>query len=186
MAKSRSGRLIYQLKVTLEGTEPSVWRRFLVPVDYTIEKLHRVLQIVMGWEDAHLHEFKAGKLSYGEPHPDYDFKMLNHKKATVQGVAPRVGSKFTYIYDFGDGWQHELKVEKILDAEKGVHYPLCAAGDRACPPENCGGIWGFAELLEALENPKTDEQRELVEWVGDYEPTAFDLDKVNKRLKRMK
>jgi len=140
----------------------------------------------MGWENAHLHEFKVGELSYGEPHPDYGDSMLSHKKATVQAVAVTVGGKFTYIYDFGDGWQHELMLEKIVKAEVGVHYPVCIAGKRACPPEDCGGIGGFGELLEALSDPQTDDQRDLVEWASEYDPTVFDLEGVNKRLKRMK
>jgi hypothetical protein len=174
------------MKVTLRGSEPRVWRRFLVPADYTLEKLHDVLQVVMGWEDYHLHEFKVGSLSYGEPHPDYGDQMLNHKEVKLQEVAPHPGTMFTYIYDFGDGWQHELKVEKILIAEEGGQYPRCVEGKRACPPEDCGGIGGFARLLEAIRNPATEEQRELVEWAGNYDPTAFDVGAVNEFLRKMK
>lgn len=177
--------IVYQLKVTLSGSEPRVWRRFLVPAHYTLERLHRVLQVVMGWQNYHLHEFKVGQLSYGEPHPEYGDKMLNHKKVTLAEVAP-VGSSFTYIYDFGDGWQHDLKVEKTIDRTEGEHYPRCIEGKRACPPEDCGGIGGFADLLKALQNPLTQEQRELVEWAGDYDPDMFDLATINKRLRKLR
>jgi hypothetical protein len=179
-------RTIYQIKVTLKGSEPLIWRRFLVSADYTLEKLHRVLQIVMGWENAHLHEFKVGKLSYGQRNPEFGDRMMSHRSVTVEAVAPNRRDKFTYIYDFGDGWQHEVKVEEMLAVERGVHYPVCLAGERACPPEDCGGNWGYARLLEAFENPRTRDDRELVEWAGDYDPEAFDLEAVNKRLRRMR
>ncbi len=181
-----TGRISYQMKVTLRGLEPRIWRRFLVPGDYTLEKLHRVLQVVMGWENYHLHEFKVGSASYGQPDPEFGDLILNDKKVTLQEAAPERGSKISYIYDFGDGWQHDLKVEKILAADEGVHHPLCVAGKRACPPEDCGGIGGYIELLKAIRNPVTEEQRELVEWAGDYDPEAFDPEAVNKRLRRMK
>jgi hypothetical protein len=179
-------RTIYQMRVSLKGSQPLIWRRFLVPADYTLEKLHRVLQVVMGWGNYHLHEFKVGGLSYGQPSPEFEDLMLNHKKATLEEVAPEPRSKFIYIYDFGDGWHHELKVEKIFVAQEGVYYPCCVGGERACPPEDCGGIEGFQELLEALENPATAEQRSLVEWAGDYDPNRFDIEAVNKQLRRMK
>jgi hypothetical protein len=180
-------RKIYKIKVILHGSEPSIWRRFLVPGDYKLSRVHKVLQIVMGWGEAHLHEFIISGVSFGEPSPEYgDRKMLDHKKMTLAGMIREEKKSFTYIYDFGDGWRHELTVEKITVPEKGAHYPLCLAGERACPPEDCGGIGGYGYLLEALENPKSEDQKELVEWAGDFDPKVFDLKKVNSGLKGIK
>lgn len=180
-------RKIYRIKVTLNGSEPSIWRRFLVPGDYKLSKLHKVLQIVMGWGEAHLHEFIINGVSFGEPSPEYgDVKMLDHKKMTLAGIIHEEKKSFNYIYDFGDGWRHELVVEKIAAPEEGSHYPICLAGERACPPEDCGGIGGYGHLLEGLENPKTEDQKRLAEWAGDFAPGVFDLEKVNSRLKRIK
>jgi hypothetical protein len=180
-------RQIYRIKVTLKGSEPLIWRRFLVSGDYKLSKLHRVLQIIMGWGEAHLHEFIISGVSFGEPSPEYGNRdMVDHKKIALAGMIHQEKKSFTYIYDFGDGWQHELTVEKISAPEEGVHYPLCLAGERACPPEDCGGIGGYEDLLEAMENPKTEDQKVLVEWAGDFDPEVFDLKKVNSRLKRIK
>jgi len=189
MAKNSKipAKKIYRIKVILDGSEPLIWRRFLVPGDYKLSKLHKVLQIVMGWGEAHLHEFIIGGVSFGEPSPEYGEKdMLDHKKITLAGMIPEENKLFAYIYDFGDGWLHKLTVEKILAPEEGVHYPLCLAGERACPPEDCGGIGGYEYLLEAMENPKTEDQKHLVDWAGDFDPEVFDLKKVNSRLKGIK
>jgi hypothetical protein len=177
---------IYQMKIVLDGIKPPIWRRFLVASDIKLSKLHRVLQIVMGWENAHLHEFKVGRVSFGEPSPDYLGKMLDAKKVELRGVVQDEKDQFNYIYDFGDGWEHDLIVEHALTPETGKHYPICLAGERACPAEDCWGIGGYARLLAALSGPKTDDERNLVEWAGDFDPEQFDLDAVNARLKRMR
>jgi hypothetical protein len=177
----------YMVKVTLRGSEPLIWRRFLVPGDYKLSKLHKVLQIVMGWGEAHLHEFIISGVSFGEPSPEYgDRDMFDHKKMTLAGMIQKEKKAFSYIYDFRDSWQHELTVEKIVAPDEGVHYPRCPAGERACPPEDCGGIGGYGYLLEVLENPKTEDQQNLVAWAGDFDPEVFDLEKVNSRLKGIK
>jgi hypothetical protein len=181
-----SQSLVYQMKIVLDGIKPHVWRRFQVASDIKLGKLHQVLQVVMGWEDAHMHEFRAGKVSFGEPSPDYLGKGLNAKKAELRDVAQHAKDRFKYIYDFGDGWEHDLIVEKIVEPEIGKHYPVCLAGERACPPEDCGGIGGYSMLLTALSAPKTTDERDLVEWAGDFDPDQFDLDAINARLKRMR
>jgi hypothetical protein len=174
------------MKIVLDGINPPIWRRFLVAGDVKLGKLHRVLQVVMGWENAHLYEFRAGRVSYGEPSPDFPGRTLDAKKSELRAVAQNEKDRLRYIYDFGDGWEHDLVIEKIVEPETGKHYPVCLAGERACPPEDCGGIPGYEMLLAALSGPKTADDRDLVEWAGDFDPNRFDLDAVNARLKRMR
>jgi hypothetical protein len=143
----------------LEGIEPTIWRRFLVTGDIKLDKLHRVLQNVMGWENSHLHEFRVGKVSYAEPGPGQSGTTLNSKKMELRAVARKEKDTLMYIYDFGDGWEHKLIVEKISAPKSGKDYPLCLGGERACPPEDCGGIPGYEMLLSALAGPKNADER---------------------------
>ena len=177
---------VYQLKVVLEGIEPGIWRRFQVSSHIKLTELHRVLQIIMGWEDSHLHEFRPGRISYSEPVLGVPRRMPSMKKLDLRGIASKEKDKFMYIYDFGDGWEHRLTVEKIMDSEPGKRYPVCLAGERACPPEDCGGIPGYEMLLSALLGPKNADERDLVEWAGDHDPDYFDLKAINARLERMR
>jgi hypothetical protein len=177
---------VYQLKITLDGSKPPIWRRVQVPADITLDVLHVIVQFAMGWEDYHLHEFAVGEVRYGVPDPDYGAfgpPMKDEVEATLKKVAPKEGSKLTYLYDFGDGWDHTILVEKILSADPSVEYPVCTGGKRACPPEDCGGIGGYARLLEALADPEHPEHDRLSEWVGGkLDPEAFDLDEINEAL----
>jgi hypothetical protein len=177
---------IYQLKITLRDSKPPIWRRVQVPADITLGRLHQVIQVAMGWSSSHLHQFRAGRDYYSDPEFQLD-DARSERQVKLSKVAPREKSKLGYEYDFGDSWEHELLVEKILQPEPGARYPRCIAGKRACPPEDCGGIWGYAELLEALADPahpEHDEQRELV---GDeLDPEAFDLDEVNQLLRQLR
>jgi len=180
---------IYQLKITLLGTKPPIWRRVQVPSDTNLAQLHRIIQIVMGWEDAHLHHFKVGKSYYGVSYPD-DFDGVNRtkdeKNVTLGELASRPKAKFLYEYDFGDSWEHEILLEKILSLESGVQYPVCITGKRACPPEDCGGVWGYANLLEVLQDPKHPEYDDMREWIGgSFDPEAFAVETVNKALRRV-
>ena len=185
-AKPPSDLALYQLKVTLRDSQPPIWRRIQVTRDTRLSTLHRVLQVVMGWEGAHLHQFLAHGVSYGTPHPDCGFEVTNEKNVSLQQVVSRVKDKLIYEYDFGDSWDHELLVEKILPLEAGKPYPICLTGKRACPPEDCGGIWGYASLLAALRAPEHPEHDEMGEWVGgEFDPEAFDLDEVNQELHRL-
>lgn len=174
---------VFQCKVTLRGSKPPIWRRFQVPDDVTLEHFHFALQIVMGWSNSHLHEFMIGDESYGEPHPDYDGEVQDERKITLRRVASSEGARFLYIYDYGDNWQHIVQVEKILRRDPEMRYPVCLAGKRACPPEDCGGIWGYMDLLEIIGNPKHKEYRGMMEWLGgEFDPEKFSLDGVNNRL----
>ena len=177
---------IYQLKVTLKHSKPPIWRRIQVQGDTRLDQLHRILQTVMGWWDAHLHQFIVGGNTYGVPDPDYGgwgLEMLDERKTRLHQLVPGEKFKFIYEYDFGDSWEHELLVEKILSPEKGVTYPRCLKGKRACPPEDVGGVWGYDDFLEAIQDPNHPEHLDYLEWAGeDFDPEAFDLDTVNEAL----
>src|SRR5262249_20713757 len=157
---------IYQLKVTLRDIRPPIWRRIQVAGDTKLDKLHRIIQIVMGWTDSHLHQFVVGDAYYGTPDPELP-EVESERRGRLSAVAPKEKAKFAYEYDFGDNWEHEILVEKILPPEPGVRYPRCLAGRRSGPPEDSGGVWGYADLLEALADPSHPEHDEFREWVGD-------------------
>ncbi len=182
MAKKAAGSgLIYQLKVTLRGSKPSIWRRLLVPADLTLGDLHAILQVAMGWTDSHLHEFQVGDERYGEPAPEME--VVDEDRVRLSKVIPGEKFKFRYEYDFGDSWEHVVLVEKVLPAELGRSYPTCLKGKGNCPPEDCGGIWGFADFLAAMADPNHPEHEPLKEWSGgDYDPEEFDLAEVNRIL----
>jgi hypothetical protein len=186
LAKKEIGP-IYQLKISLDDIKPPIWRRVLMPASIPLAKLHQLIQLSMGWDNSHLHAFQVGMTTYGDPHPDLDDWMENQRGVTLSQIAPAEKSKVRYEYDFGDGWVHTLLVEKILPPEDGMTYPLCLTGKRSCPPEDCGGPWGYADFLEALADPKHKQHTELVEWVGeDFNPAAFDLAGVNAKLKKLR
>jgi hypothetical protein len=178
---------IYQIKVMLLGTSPPIWRRLLLPADLTLAGLHNVLQSAMGWEYSHLHEFQVGRQRYGEPVlNDGGFSvdsLMDERQVRLHQVLGRVGAKAIYIYDFGDGWEHGMVLEKRLPVDPSLAYPACTGGQRACPPEDCGGIPGFYELLEAIQDPKHERHEELLDWVGEeYDPEAFSMEAVNRAL----
>jgi Plasmid pRiA4b ORF-3-like protein len=179
---------IYQIKVSLDDTHPPIWRRILVPAHTTLLKLHDILQIVMGWEDYHLHMFTIEGTIYGDPaHDEYgDLGTVDEARFKLNQVIYQEGQRLSYEYDFGDSWDHTLLVEKILPPQESVRYPLCLKGKRACPPEDVGGVWGYENFLEAIRNPGHDEHEEYLTWVGgEFDPEAFDLEEVNTRLRSM-
>jgi hypothetical protein len=178
---------IYQIKVTLLGADPPIWRRLLVPAEVTLERLHHVLQLAMGWEDCHMHEFRVGKQRFGTPDPMEEAfggpRTASERTARLCDVLGRVGAKAVYTYDFGDTWEHGIVVEKRLAPEPGRGYPVCLAGERHGPPEDCGGIPGFYNLLDAIGDPAHEEHEELLEWLGeDFDPAAFSVEEVNREL----
>ncbi|HEX2171161.1 MAG TPA: plasmid pRiA4b ORF-3 family protein [Dehalococcoidia bacterium] len=186
MATSPASKTIYQLKVTLKGFRPPIWRRLQVRGDTRLSNLHTIIQCAMGWQDYHLHEFKVGKQHYWVPDPDDWHEVLDERKALLGQVAPAEKVRFAYEYDFGDSWEHEILVEKILPPETGAQYPRCVTGKRACPPEDVGGVWGYAEFLEAIGDPDHEEHERLLEWAGgSFDSDAFDLDEVNTRLREL-
>jgi hypothetical protein len=175
---------VYQLKITLTHSRPPIWRRVEVP-DCTLAELHEIIQACMPWENYHLWSFEAAGDRYG---PEVD-RELDFQDASTVRLARLVEAgvqKLRYTYDFGDDWQHQVQVEKILPAEPEVHYPRCTAGKRACPPEDCGGIWGYDELLAVLADPNHEEHQERLEWVGGpFDAEAFDLAAANRALRRL-
>jgi hypothetical protein len=179
---------IYRIKITLKGVKPPIWRRVRVSGDITLDVLHEIIQATMGWWNAHLHQFAIRGTSYGTPYPDFGFgvDMEDETQFRLDQVAPREGLKFTYEYDFGDSWYHELLVERISAPTADLPHPLCLTGRRACPPEDVGGIWGYASFLEAIRDPDHPEHEDYMEWVGDeFDPEAFDLEEANKALRHL-
>src|SRR3990167_5782219 len=177
---------IYQIKVALGHTAPPVWRRIEVPADIKLDKLHRVMQAVMGWTDSHMHAFRVGMVQYGTSSREFPGMFRNERTVRLDQLVGK-GGKLIYEYDFGDGWEHELKIEKELTPEPGMRYPRCTARKRACPPDDCGGPWGYEHLLEVLRDPKHEEYDEMREWIGgDFDPEAFDLNEINRTLKSVR
>jgi hypothetical protein len=178
---------IYQVKVTLNASEPPIWRRVLVPGDVTLERLHYILQVAMGWTNSHLHQFFVGQTSFGQPHPDYGFEMRDERRVKLSQIASGEGFTFRYEYDFGDSWLHNLVVEKALEPEPGQEYPVCVEGERACPPEDVGGVWGYEVFLDAIGDPDHPEHERYLEWIGgEFDPEEFDLDAVNAALRALR
>ena len=182
-----SDALLYRIKVSLNGVRPPIWRRLFVPGSFSLKDLHDVLQVAVGWTDSHLHQFIARGTLYGRPDPEFGRGCVNEKGVRLDEVLKAEKDAMTYEYDFGDGWQHKVVLEKILgSAEDGV-APSCTAGARACPPEDCGGVWGYANLLKIVSDSSHPEHDERLEWLGDrFEPERFDIAEINGMLRKMK
>ena len=157
---------VYQIKVTLKGSKPPIWRRIQVTSATTLAQLHHILQCVMGWEGYHLYRFDISGMEYGDPSMLEEMEGEDARRVTLETLVQGEKDKFLYEYDFGDSWDHELRIEKVLPLEAGKRYPLCLTGKRACPPEDCGGIWGYAGFLEAIQDPRHPEHEDMLEWVG--------------------
>ncbi len=184
---------VYEFKITLLGAKPPIWRRLQVPGDANLGWLHAVIQVAMGWTNSHLHHFLTSDARYSNPRHTEDMGFgeepdRDEAKAKLVQVAPHEGAQFGYEYDFGDSWEHEITVEKILpNAAATAATALCLDGAGACPPEDCGGIWGYVELLKTLKNPKHPEHRAMKEWLGrPFDAKAFDVAKTNLWLRKLK
>ena len=165
------GKEIIQMKISLDGIRPQIWRRFIVESSISLERLHEIIQIVMGWENCHLYSFSIG----GDE---------ASKKMTLKELGLREKETIGYIYDFGDNWEHAIVVEKIASSDKKIITPRCLAGARNCPPEDCGSIPGYEDIVEAMKKPKSRKAREYIEWLGDiYNPAKFDISEINNNLK---
>ncbi len=175
----------YLLKIQLLDIEPSIWRRFVVPASITLDRLHDVIQIVMGWTDSHLHEFTIGKKRYTEA-PEWKEDGLEGGKYRLVNLIKRKGRTFGYVYDFGDNWEHELVLEesRYSDPRSTMEMEVaCLEGERACPPEDVGGAYGYLEFCKALKDPNHREHKSYLEWAGgDFDSERFDVESVNLEL----
>lgn len=180
---------VFQLRVSLRYIKPPIWRRVLVPDNWRLGELHPVLVAVMGWGGYHLHAFRFGggfnptEYSTHQIVMECGPRVQDEDQVLLCDVIRRKGQTFSYEYDFGDSWQHEVKVEKILPHDPSVALPVCLAGARACPPEDCGSFPGYEDVLRVLQKAETQEDRDLLEWLGSYDPEHFDLEAVNRRLR---
>lgn len=167
---------VLRLKVTLDDVEPEVLRRIEVPADIKLDRLHLTLQAALGWTNSHLFEIRARDTGWGLPSPDWPDRPLDARKAKLVDVLEDVGTKtLRYLYDFGDGWEHTIKIERMTDPEPDVAYPRLIEAAGRCPPEDVGGPWGYGEMIEALEDPGHERHAEIREWLGDdFDPHAFD------------
>ncbi|KAM3098242.1 IS1096 element passenger TnpR family protein [Phormidesmis sp. 146-12] len=187
LRKQSTTQTIYQLKITLKDVRPPIWRRVQVASERTLGKLHQIIQEAMGWSNSHLHTFAIGEMEYGQPMPEYDFDVRDEQRVKLSQIITREKFKFLYTYDMGDSWEHEILVEKVLSADPQVRYPVCLTGKRACPPEDCGGVWGYAEFLEAIRQPDHSDHEAMLDWVGgEFDSEFFDLDAVNRLLRQVR
>jgi pRiA4b ORF-3-like protein len=173
---------VARLKITLDDVEPAVVRRIDVPFDIRLDRLHLVLQVAIGWTNSHLYEIRARDIGWSTPDPDQDWagEFLDARKAKLSNVLEDAGTKtLKYLYDFGDGWEHTIKVERLIDPEPGVAYPRLVEAKGRCPPEDIGGPWGYAEFLEAIADPKHERHQELTEWAPeDFDPDLVDVESI--------
>lgn len=180
----QSLRSIYQLKITLKGARPPIWRRLLIASTDNLEDLHIAIQIVMGWTNTHLHEFECGRDRYGVPDDEFASDIKDEIDYRLDKILMMEKDKLTYMYDFGDGWEHEVVLEKILPFDTDAVLPLCLKGSRACPPEDIGGIYGYVAFLEAIPDPSHPEHEDMLEWVGgNFDPELFDVAETNELLR---
>ncbi len=188
---------VYQLKIILKDSKPLVWRRIHVPENYTFWDLHVAIQDSMGWLDYHLHEFEIlepttkRKVRLGIPENDFDGEVLPGQDHNISDYFSMGNKKSVYLYDFGDNWEHVLELERILLRDRDTKYPLCIEGERACPPEDVGGVDGYGNFLEIMKDPHHPDYRSMVKWVGDkFDPDHFDVSNIyfddpDKRWKKM-
>jgi Plasmid pRiA4b ORF-3-like protein len=186
-ATSSPGPTVLQVKIKLLGvSKPPVWRRVLVPGEIRLDQLHGVIQVAMGWSDCHMHVFSTDAGDYGVSDPELGF--LDERCMTLSQLLSEPGDRLRYTYDFGDAWEHEIMLEKVLGAHPEQLYPSCVAGKGACPPEDCGNAWGYARLQEVLADPADEEHASMLEWLelesaSDFDATAFEIDAVNDLLR---
>jgi hypothetical protein len=181
---------LYQFKITLMGIQPLIWRRIQIR-DCTLDRLHVYIQTAMGWTNSHLHQFVINGVLHGDPELlcdgwENETQPVDSLDTRISSVIPQDGQRFRfeYEYDFGDQWTHEVLLEGCLRAEKGHRYPLCVEGERACPPEDVGGVPGYQQYLETLSDPDHEEWEETSDWRGPWRPEHFDATKTTKRMRR--
>src|SRR6516162_9283546 len=178
-----SAATIARLKITLDNVKPVVLRRVEVPFDIRLDRLHLTIQAAMGWTNSHLYEIRAGGVGWSTPDPDAGWggDFMDARKARLDDILQDIGTKtLKYLYDFGDGWEHTIKIERLIDPEPGMLYPRLIEAKGRCPPEDIGGPWGYAEFLEALADPNHGRHGELKEWLDDdFDPHVVDVDRLS-------
>lgn len=174
---------IYQIRISLLGSKPMIWRRVLVSSDILLVDFHKIIQTVMGWTNSHLHQFVTGRDFYAPEEFEIE-ETKDSRKVKLNSILSEENEKVKYEYDFGDGWLHDILLEKILPFDKTAQLPICTGGKGNCPPEDCGGIWGYKDLLTIISNPKHKEYEETTEWLGgNFDPDFFDIKEINEMLK---
>ncbi|MDR1932231.1 MAG: plasmid pRiA4b ORF-3 family protein [Spirochaetales bacterium] len=189
-ARPKGPNSIFVFKISIKGIRPQIWRSVQVPGDFSLADFHHVIQRAMGWYNAHLHSFTIEKETYSDDLSNDRSGFgedAEDESVTLERLGLEAKQRFLYTYDFGDNWDHQILVSKILPAQQCSQedrlYPLCLKGERACPPEDCGGVYGYDEVMEALKNPEAESSADWTEWLGTYDPEFFDIDAVNKRLR---
>ncbi len=202
MARDLAAATAHRLRIELEDIRPVIWRELLVPSDTTLAKLHAAIQAAFPWTNSHLHLFEVQGERFSDPGFELDYVEGDERKVTIAQAAPRVGDRFTYEYDFGDSWSHQIRVSAIepLPADGAAPRMMCVGGARACPPDDCGGTGGYEELVLALADPKHERHDELISWLtewraelaggdrrfeGPFDPEAFDLEAANKAVGKL-
>ncbi len=175
---------IYQIQVVLTNTKPKIWRRLLVNSDILLVDLHRIIQTAMGWTNSHLHLFNDGMTDYAPREFEVEGSR-NSRTIKLNSILKKEKSKILYEYDFGDSWNHDIILEKIIKEEETGQIPRCIKGKRNCPPEDCGGTWGYSDLLLTISNPKHEDYESMMEWLGgNFDPEHFDIDEINNNLRQ--
>lgn len=179
---------IFQIQITLKGFKPKIWRRILVPSDLLLSDFHKIIQTTMGWTNSHLHQFIKNRTYYTVRIQDDDLwdetNNVDYKRMKISDLLKNEKEKIIYEYDFGDSWEHDIILEKILPIDDKIKYPICLTGKMNCPPEDCGGVWGYADMLEILNQPDHEEFERYIEWLGDdFDSEYFDKDEINEMLK---
>lgn len=186
---------LYQLKVSLLQTNPAIWRRILVPAETTLGRLHRILQVVMGWTNSHLHVFSAGGAQYAEPSPEWETPMKDERRVALSRIIGTTGEAFVYEYDLGDSWEHQIVLEEVRPHEPLGQVAVCLGGERACPLEDSGGVGGYYEKLEVLKDRNHAEYEETKVWVESmaelmgrkgFDADAFNVALVNAALRKLR
>ena len=185
---------LYQLKVTLRHSGPAIWRRFVVPAEVPLAYLHDAFRAAFGWDNSHMHGFFHGRISYGPVayEDDDDFAMTgdferDEAAIPLTEILRKPKDKFHYIYDFGDGWYHDIVLEKLIPNEEATAQIRCTDGKRAAPVDDCGGVGGFEYLIVAHADPKHEDYERALRWLGeDFDPERVDFEKINKRLAKLK
>jgi hypothetical protein len=178
---------IFQIQIALKGFKPKIWRRILIPSDLLLSDFHMIIQIAMGWTNSHLHQFIKNRKFYTMRMQDDDLwdemDNVDYKKMKVSDLLKKEKEKIVYEYDFGDSWEHDIILEKILPIDKNIKYPICLTGKMNCPPEDCGGVWGYSDMLEVLKDPSHEEYESYIEWLGEkFDPEYFDKNEINELL----